>query len=349
MIHGTGRRISRRTFIGWSGAGLGLTTAYAWLRQSPAALAQQTQELTLVSFAVTKAAHDRIIPKFVAEWRKKTGQTVRFRQSYAGSGAQARAVIDGLEADLVHLAIALDTDRIQRAGLIQSGYLQRLPNNSIVTRSVPALIFRRGNPKGIKGWADLAKPGIRVITANPKTSGVARWNYLALWGSVTETGGSEAKAREYVTSVYRNAPVLPRDAREATDIFLKQGQGDVLINYENEILLALQQGQATPFLVPPVGISIDNPLAVVDRYVDKHKTRAVAEAFAQFLYTPVAQRDFAAVGFRPVEASTIKATASQFPKVNKLYTVADLGGWDAVQKKFFADGAMFDQIQASLR
>ncbi len=303
-------------------------------------------ELTLVSFAVTKAAHEKVIPQFVEQWKKEHNQNVTFKQSYAGSGTQARAVIDGLEADVLHLALALDTKKVEKAGLIQPGWEQEAPNNAIVTKSVAAIVTREGNPKGIKTWEDLAKPGVQVITANPKTSGGARWNFLALWGSVTKTGADENKALDLTTKVIKNAPVLPKDAREASDVFFKQGQGDALINYENEMILAGQQGKKLPYVVPEVNISIDNPVAVVDKNVDKHGTREVAEAFVKYLYTPEVQREFTKVGFRPVDPTVEKEVESQFPKVKTLFTAQDLGGWDEIQKKFFDDGATFDKIQA---
>jgi sulfate transport system substrate-binding protein len=303
-------------------------------------------ELTLVSFAVTRAAHEQVIPKFVEQWKKEHNQNVTFKQSYGGSGTQTRAVIDGLEADVVHLALALDTKKIEKAGLIQSGWEQEAPNDAIVSKSVAAIVTREGNPKGIKTWADLAKPGVSVITANPKTSGGARWNFLALWGSVTKTGGDENKALDLSTKVIKNAPVLPRDAREASDAFFKQGQGDALINYENEMILAKQNGQNVPYVVPDVNISIDNPIAVVDKNVDKHGTREVAEAFVKYLYTPEAQREFAKAGFRPADPTVAKEVEKEFPPIKNLFTVKDLGGWDKVQKQFFDDGAVFDKIQA---
>lgn len=308
--------------------------------------AKKDVELTLVSFAVTKAAHDKIIPQFVEQWKKEHNQNVTFQQSYGGSGSQTRAVIDGLEADIVHLALALDTKKIEKAGLIQSGWEQKAPNDAIVSKSVGAIVTREGNPKNIKTWEDLAKDGVKVITANPKTSGGARWNFLAVWGSVSKTGGDEKKAEDFTTKVFKNVPVLPKDAREASDVFFKQGQGDALINYENEMILAAQQGEKLPYVVPDVNISIDNPIAVVDKNVDKHRTREVAEAFVKFLYTSEAQREFAKAGFRPVDPTVEQEVASQYPKVKTLFTVKDLGGWDEIQKKFFDDGAVFDKIQA---
>ncbi len=310
------------------------------------ATSQGDVELTLVSFAVTRAAHEKIIPQFVEQWKKEHNQNVSFNQSYGGSGSQTRAVIDGLEADVVHLALALDTKKIEKAGLIQPGWEQESPQDGIVSKSVAAIVTREGNPKGIKTWEDLAKPGVSVITANPKTSGGARWNFLALWGSATKTGGDEAKALDLTTKVIKNAPVLPRDAREASDVFFKQGQGDALINYENEMILAGQNGEKLPYIVPDTNISIDNPIAVVDKNVDKHGNREVAEAFVKFLYTPEAQREFANVGFRPVDPTIAKEVESKFPKVKTLFTVKDLGGWDEIQTKFFDDGAVFDKIQA---
>lgn len=308
--------------------------------------ANQDVELTLVSFAVTRAAYEKIIPKFVEQWKKDNNQNVTINQSYGGSGSQTRAVIDGLEADVVHLALALDTKKIEKAGLIQPGWEKEAPNDSIVSKSVGAIVTREGNPKGIKTWTDLGQPGVKVITANPKTSGGARWNFLAVWGSVTKTGGDENKALDLTTRVIKNAPVLPRDAREATDAFFKQGQGDALINYENEMILAKQNGQNVPYIVPDVNISIDNPIAVVDKNVDKHGNRAVAEAFVKYLYTPDAQREFAKVGFRPVDATVAKEVAKDFPPVKTLFTVKNLGGWEKIQKQFFDDGAVFDKIQA---
>ncbi len=308
-------------------------------------------ELTLVSFAVTKAAHEAIIPKFVEQWQKEKGQTVSFNQSYGASGSQTRAVIDGLEADIVHLALALDTAKIEKAGLIAPGWEKEAPNEGIVSKSVAGIVTREGNPKNIKNWEDLAKDGVKLITADPKTSGVARWNFLALWGSVVKTGGDETKALDFTSKVYKNVPILTRDAREASDVFFKQGQGDALINYENEIILASQKGEKPSYIIPDVNVSIDNPIAVVDKNVDKHGTREVAEAFVKFLYTPEAQREFAKTGFRPVDATVAKEAefVQKYPAVKTLFTAKDLGGWGEIQKQFFDDGAAFDKIQGSIK
>jgi sulfate transport system substrate-binding protein len=304
-------------------------------------------ELTLVSYAVTQAAYEQIIPLFNEQWQAEhNGQEVIFDQSYGGSGSQTRAVIDGLEADIVALALALDTQKIEEAGLIESGWEEEAPNGSIVHTSVAALVTRDGNPKAVQNWQDLTKEDVAVVTANPKTSGGARWNFLALWGAITQTGGDEAAALDYVTNVYTNVPVLPKDAREATDVFFKQGQGDVLINYENEVLLAKLNGEELPYVIPEINISIDNPIAVVDTNVDRHGTREAAEAFVQFLFTPEAQREFAKVGFRPVEETVKAEVANDYPEIGTLFTVDDFGGWDEIQAKFFDDGAIFDQLQA---
>ncbi|MEB3216666.1 MAG: sulfate ABC transporter substrate-binding protein [Nostocales cyanobacterium 94392] len=304
--------------------------------------------ITIASFAVTRAAYDQIIPKFREQWKREHNQNVAIRTSYGGSGSQTRGVIDGLPADIVHLALALDTQRIEKAGLIQPGWEQELPNNSIVSTSVPVLVTREGNPKDIKDWADLTKDGVSFITADPKTSGVARWNLLTLWNSAIKAGGDEVKAIEFLTKAYSNVPILTRDAREATDAFFKQDQTDALINYENELILASQKGQKVSYVIPDVNLSIDNPIAIVDKNVDKHGNREVAEAFVKYLFTAEAQKEFAKVGFRTVEESVAqnKEFKEKFPEVKNLATVQDYGGWDKIQKKFFDDGAIFDQIQA---
>jgi sulfate transport system substrate-binding protein len=349
----TGMSRSLRKFVPLFLVGVSLSVAIAACSGSNAesgsnanSSATGDKELTLVSYAVTRAAYEKIIPEFTNKWKQEHNQNVTFNQSYGGSGSQTRAVIDGLEADVVALALALDTKKIEKAGLIEPGWETEAPNDSIVTKSVAALVTRDGNPKGIKTWTDLAKDGVSVITANPKTSGGARWNFLGMWGSVTKAGGDEAKALDYTTKVFKNVPVLPRDAREASDAFFKQGQGDVLINYENEVILAAQNGEKLPYVIPDVNISIDNPVAVVDKNVDKHGTREIAQAFVEFLYTPESQREFAKVGFRPVDSTVTKEVSKQYAPVKTIFTAQDMGGWDEIQTKFFDDGAIFDKIQA---
>ena len=303
-------------------------------------------DLLLVSYAVTKNAYDKILPAFIADWKARTGQTLTIRTSYGGSASQTRAIIDGLEADVANLALAGDIDKLQKMGLIDAGWEKELPYNSNVTNSVVALITRPGNPKGIRTWSDLARPDVQVITANPKTSGGARWNFLALWGSVSPGSGNEAQAREFVTKVYRNVDNLPRDAREASDAFLKRNQGDVLLNYENEAILAKRKGELTsPFLVPDPNIRIEAPVAVVDRNVDRHGTRKAAEALAAYLQSEPAQAIFAEEGFRPVLPQVWKKVEGQFTPVKTLVGVAAFGGWPQVDRTFFATGSgLWDQL-----
>ncbi|WP_259731345.1 MULTISPECIES: sulfate ABC transporter substrate-binding protein [Synechococcales] len=317
------------------------------LAEGPA-LAQATpkqQEILLVTYAVTKAAFDKVIPQFRADWKRRTGQEVVIKTSYGGSGSQTRAVIDGLQADVVALALAADTLKLQETGLIRPGWEKENPNNAIFTNSTVAFFVRKGNPKKINGWTDLDNKNVEVVTANPKTSGGARWNFLGLWGSVTETGGNEAKARSFITNVYRNVETLPKDAREATDVFVKRNQGDVLLNYENEAILAKKTGAWTiPYVVPKTNILIEGPVAVVDKNVDRKGTRKVAEAFARYLYSDQVQRAFAAEGFRPVTPKIKAETRNRFAPLTKVFTAKDFGGWNAINKKFFGNSGLWDQI-----
>ena len=308
------------------------------------------QEILVVSYAVTKAAFDKVIPLFRADWKKRTGEDVVVKSSFGGSGSQTRAVIDGLDADVVALALAGDTLKLQEAGLIKPGWEKENPNNAIITNSTVALFVRKGNPKRINGWKDLDNKNVEVITANPKTSGGARWNFLGLWGSVTQTGGTDAQARSFITNVYRNVDTLPKDAREATDVFVKRNQGDVLLNYENEAILARKTGTWTvPFVVPKTNILIEGPVAVVDKNVDRKGTRKVAEAFARFLYTDEAQEAFADEGFRPVNPKVKAATRNRFSPLTKVFTAKDFGGWAAINKSFFGTGGLWDQIFSKSR
>jgi sulfate/thiosulfate transport system substrate-binding protein len=310
---------------------------------------QDRIELTLVGYAVPKAAHDAIIPKFVAQWKKDhSGQTVAFRQSYGGSGSQTRAVLDGLEADVVHLALGADVEKLVQAGLVKQDWTARVPNQGIVAETVAAITTRPGNPKQIKSFADLAREDVKWITPNPKTSGGARWNYYALWNQAKKNGSDDAGAQKFVAQAFQNVAVLTKDARESTDVFTKQQQGDALVNYENELILAKQKGEALDFVVPEINISIDTPVAVVDRNVDKHGTRAAAEAFSKFLFTPEAQREFARVGFRPLgETAKDPEFAQQFLPVKQLTKIDEYGGWKAAQKAFETGGA-FDMIEATM-
>lgn len=310
--------------------------------------AARPQQLLLVSYAVTKAAYDRIIPLFTAEWQRKTGQTVLISGSYGGSGSQTRAIIGGrLEADVAGLALEGDVLKLQEAGLVRPGWQKDLPNNAVATNSTIALFTRRGNPKRIRGWKDLERRDVQVITANPATSGGAQWSFLSLWGSVTQAGGSDAEARRYVGAVLRNVPELPKDAREATDTFLVLGRGDVLLNWESEAHQARRSAQwSGEYQVPSPNILTEMPIAVVDRNVDRRGTRRVAEAFARFLFTPAAQRVFVDHGFRPVTAEGKAYARGRLPEIRP-FTVAAFGGWGAVRTKFFARGGLWDQLIAA--
>jgi sulfate transport system substrate-binding protein len=302
-------------------------------------------KLALVSFSINQAVYEQIIPKFVEKWNKEHHQNVSFTQSYSGSGSQTEAVIKGLQADVVHLALGIDANKIEQAGLIKPDWELRAPLGGVMTRSVVALVTRPGNPKGIKTWSDLANNDLSVVTANPKTSGGGRWNFLGLWGSVIAKGGDQKQAIEFMTKVYQNVSVLPENARAASDLFFHKGQGDVLINYESEVIRALQNGEKLSYVVPDINISIDSPIIVMDKNVDQRGTREIAEAFVNYLYTPVAQREFASLGYRPVNPYLATEMASKYPEVPIIFNAEYLGGWDKIQKQFFADGAVFDKIQ----
>ncbi|MGD1939479.1 MAG: sulfate ABC transporter substrate-binding protein [Cyanophyceae cyanobacterium] len=303
-------------------------------------------EITLVSVNTTKAAYRNIIPQFADQWRRDHKQNVIVTQSYGPSGSQTRAVLDGLDADIVHLSLPLDIQKLEQEQLVASGWEKTLPNNSVPTESAVALIFREGNPKSIQNWDDLTRPDISVLTADPKTSGAARWNFLALWQAGLRQGNTEAAAKTFTGKVYGNAPILPRDSREATGIFYKQSRGDVLINYENEAILAAQNGEKLPYIVPDDNIRIENPVALVSRNVSKHKNRAVTEAFAKFLFLPDAQREFAKVGFRAVEPSIQAEFTNEHPPITNWVEASEFGTWSQIQGQFFDSGALFDELRS---
>jgi sulfate/thiosulfate transport system substrate-binding protein len=303
-----------------------------------------TIEITLVSNSVSKAAYQQITDKFAEEWHQQhPNQNVSFNQSYGASGSQTRAVIDGLEADVVALALQPDVAKIQKAGLIEAGWESEFPNDSTVAKTVAAIITQPGNPKNIKSWADLTQPGLKIVTTNPKSSGAARWTFLAIWGGLPQATEAE------IQKVYQNATVLAKDAREASDVFFKQGQGDVLITYENEAILIDRKGEPVTYISPPTNISINFPIAMVDANVNKHKNRSVVEAFVKYLFTPAAQQEFAKVGFRPIVSAVQAQFAQQYQPVKDLFSVDKLGGWKDAQQKFFANGAMFDRIETNLK
>jgi sulfate/thiosulfate transport system substrate-binding protein len=315
-----------------------------------ASAAQAAQSLLNVSYDPTRELYKAINKAFVADWAAKTGETIELQASHGGSGAQARAVIDGLQADVVTLALAADIDAIaSKSGKIAPDWQKRLPNNSTPYASTIVFLVRKGNPKGVKNWDDLAKPGVAVITPNPKTSGGARWNYLAAWGyGLKKFGGDEAKTKDFVRAIYKNAPVLDTGARGSTITFAQRGLGDVLIAWENEAFLANEEFGAGKFeiVAPSVSILAEPPVAVVDGNVDAKGTRKAAEAYLNFLYTPAAQKIIAKNYYRPAHPEAADpADLKKLPKI-ELFTVDTVfGGWAAAQKKHFADGGVFDDIQ----
>jgi sulfate/thiosulfate transport system substrate-binding protein len=294
-----------------------------------------------VSYDPTREFYQDINAAFIRAWSAKGGPALTINQSHGGSGKQARSVIDGLEADVVTLALAYDIDAIQQRGLIAAGWQTRLPNNSTPYTSVIVFLVRKGNPKGIRDWNDLVKPGVSVITPNPKTSGGARWNYLAAWGYA-----GDAVARDFVTRLFKNVPVLDSGARAATTTFVQRGIGDVLIAWENEALLAVEKigkGQVS-IVVPSVTILAEPPVAVVDRVVDRKGTRRAAQDYLEFLYTPEGQEIAARHHYRPRNADVLARYRSKFPEVRMLTIDRDFGGWAAAQKRHFDEGGVFDQI-----
>lgn len=303
-------------------------------------------ELLNVSYDPTRELYQEVDRIFAEQWKARTGQTVSVRQSHGGSGSQARAVIDGLAADVVTLALAYDIDAIAKAGLIDAAWQQRLPQSSAPYTSTIVFLVRKGNPKGIRDWPDLIKPGVAVITPNPKTSGGARWNYLAAWGyALQQPGGADEVARSFVTRLFTNVPVLDSGARGATNTFVQRGLGDVLLAWENEAHLAAQESKdAIEIVVPSVSILAEPPVAVVDRVVDKKGTRALAQAYLEFLYTAEGQELVARHHYRPRDAAAAAKYAGKFAAV-RLFTIAEtFGGWQKAQATHFADGGTFDQI-----
>ena len=318
----------------------------------PASASAQSVQLLNVSYDPTRELYRDINGHFAATWKAQTKQQVTIRQSHGGSGKQARSVIDGLPADVVTLALAYDIDEIaNRAKLIAPNWQARLPNNSAPYYSTIVFLVRKGNPKAIKDWDDLIRPGIKVITPNPKTSGGARWNYLAAWGFALKKYGSPAKAREYMVRLFRNVPVLDSGARGSTTTFVQRGQGDVLLAWENEAFLAVNELGRGKFdiVVPSVSILAEPPVAVVDRVVDKRGTRKVAEAYLRYLYTPQAQDVIAKHYYRPRNPQVAARYKNRFPNV-KLFTIdRNFGGWQKAQATHFNDGGLFDQIFESAK
>jgi len=304
-------------------------------------------EITLVSYAVAKPLFAKLIPQFQKTWKEQTGQEVRFKESYGPSGAQTRAIVGGLEADVLATNLQSLVAPLVEAGMVGSDWATRLPNGASPASSVIAVITRAGNPKKIRTWEDIAAPGIEIVAINPKTSGNARWGVLAGYGALLREKSQKA-AEAWVEALVRNTRTLASGGREATDAFVKNGVGDVLLTFENEALFVSKaSGQPVEYVVPPVNIRTDFPVVVVDRVVDRHGTRAVAEAFARFLFGPVAQGLYAEAGYRPVDAAARKAAAGTFREVPKLFSIEDVGGWTKVDAALFADGALYDRAQAA--
>ena len=309
-------------------------------------------ELLNVSYDPTRELYRAVNDAFARQWKAKTGQEVTIRQSHGGSGAQARSVIEGAPADVVTLALGHDIDSIaDKAKLLPADWQTRLPHNSTPYYSTIVFLVRKGNPKRIHDWGDLIKPGVQVITPNPKTSGGARWNYLAAWGYAQKTYKSEAKTRDYMVKLFKNVPVLDSGARGATTTFVQRGQGDVLLAWENEAFLAVNQLGKGRFdiVVPSVSIKAEPPVALVDANVDRRGTRQVAEAYLKYLYTRPAQEIIARHYYRPIDPVVTAKSAAQFPRL-QLFTIdRNFGGWARAQAAHFADGAAFDQIFAAAK
>ena len=321
----------------------------AALLLAAALLPAQAAEVSLlnVSYDPTRELYQDFNKAFAEHWKAKSGDSVKLRQSHGGSGKQARAVIDGLAADVVTLALAYDIDEIAQRGLIAKDWQKRLPNNSAPYTSTIVFLVRKGNPKGIRDWNDLAKPGVAVITPNPKTSGGARWNHLAAWGyALRQPGGNEKTAQEFLGKLYKNVPVLDSGARGATTTFVERGIGDVLITWENEALLAIRElgPGKVEIITPSLSVLAEPPVAVVDKVVDRRGTRKAAEAYLTFLYSEQGQEIAAQNYYRPTNDKVAKKHEAQFPKLRLLTIDEVAGGWAKAQKAHFADGGIFDQI-----
>jgi sulfate transport system substrate-binding protein len=323
-----------------------LAAALAWLAGAGAARAQV--KLLNVSYDPTRELYQDVNKAFAAEWKQKTGQSIDINQSHGGSGKQARSVIDGLEADVVTLALSYDVDAIaERSGRIKSGWQKRLPDNAAPYTSTIVFVVRKGNPRGIHDWGDLVKPGTVVVTPNPKTSGGARWNYLAAWAwADKQFGGDQARVRDFVSKLYKNVPVLDSGARGSTITFAQRGIGQVLLAWENEAYTVVEEMGRDKFeiVTPSVSILAEPPVAVVDRNVDKHGTRAAAEAYLAFLYSPAGQELAAKHHYRPRNPAVAKKYEGRFSKVSLVTVDGAFGGWQRAQQTHFADGGIFDQI-----
>ncbi len=336
--------MNRRLFLS---AAIMLTTALAGC--SGGSDKGNTVELTNVSYDPTRELYQAINPAFAAEWEKKTGQKVSFRMSHGGSGKQSRSIIDGLEADVATLALSYDIDAIaQKAKLLPADWQKALPHNSAPYTSTIVFLVRKGNPKGIRDWGDLVKPGVQVITPNPKTGGGARWNFLAAWAYGRKSGGSDAAAEAYVGKLFSQVPVLDSGARGATTTFVERGIGDALISWENEALLAKEKMGKGQFevITPSISILAEPSVAVITENARKHGTEAAAKAYLEYLYTPAAQTAIARNYYRPHDPQVAAQFQQQFPALDMVTVDQEFGGWAKAQKQFFDDGAVFDRIYA---
>lgn len=355
-------RISRVPLY-WALAALAVVVVAAAGLSCTARSGDAIPEIVNASYDPTRELYDEFNPAFVEHYKQEAGQEVKIVKSHGGSGKQARAVIDGMQADVVTLALAYDVDAVAKAGLIDRGWAKRLPDNSAPYTSTIVFLVRKGNPKGIKDWPDLLKPGVEIITPNPQTSGGARWNYLAAWGYVlkrelgdlrkvndpanaSKLAAAEVKAREFMTELFRHVPHMDTGARGSTNTFVQREQGDVLLAWENEALLTVsgENAKRIELVVPSVSILAEPSVAVVDKVVDQHGTRKIAEAYLKHLYTPAGQDIAARHYYRPRLAEVADKYKSRFPAV-ELFTIDEVfGGWEAAQKKHFDDGGVFDKV-----
>lgn len=308
----------------------------------------KSRQLTLVAYSVPKKAYTKILPAFKDYWKDKTGEDVTFKESYGASGSQSRAVIDGLEADVVQLAMEPDVSKIAGEGLIADGWRDRTPNKGVPTTSLIVFGVRPGNPKGFADWADLSKGGVGVITPDPKSSGGARWNLLGSWGSVS-FDPKDASAYGQVEKLYANTLVLDKSARDASNTFLKKGLGDVAVLWESDANIAKAAGGDFDIVIPKSTILAETAVAVVDKNADKHGTRDVAEAFVQFLFTAEAQESFAEAGMRPTSPEVLAKYADKYPQpATNSYTISDFGGWKTAGKAFFGESGVYATIEAAV-
>lgn len=336
-----------------TGASTGPTAASAGAASSAPVANGGPNTIVLGAYTTPREAYGKLIPIFKDQWKKETGQDLTFQEAYQASGAQSRAIVEGFEADIAALSLEADITRIEKAGLITHDWKSG-DYKGMVSDSVVAFAVRKGNPKGIKDWADLAKPGLQILTPNPKTSGGAQWNILALYGAAKRgfvqgvAKDDDAAATEYLKAVLKNVTVMDKGARESITNFEK-GVGDIAITYENEVLVGKQGGQDYELVIPQSTILIENPIAVIDSYVEKHGNRKAVEAFVNFLFTKEAQTVFAQYGLRSVDPEVAKATAAQFPAVADLFTIDYFNGWGEATPKYFGDDGIFTKSIAEVQ